>query len=218
MKLEQAELDRLLRAADLVEIQMLMAKYDSYLDRDDFNSIYTLMAQGHPELEYEIVEGGAYVGEHVTQLIAAQMKKHGISKNKRGWVGLQYLWTPRIILSKDGTRAHAQWNQLSPHGMPVTPYPGNEHRPTPYWFIGKYDNEFIKIDGEWKILKVHVCAQARPPYEEGWLRQPDCRRMYHPGSGKPDRRPRLYVYHPDAVYAGDSSDSYEPYMPEEGSF
>jgi len=217
MKMEQAELDRLLCAADIVEIQMLQSRYISELDKDNFAGIFELMAKDHPELSYEIVEAGAFEGERVRNLIAGETKKLSKKSEKRSWVGLQYLWSPRITLSKDGTRARAQWNQLSPHCMPVAPYPGSEHKPTAYWFIGKYDNEYIKIDGEWKILKVHVCAFSRPPYDEGWIRQPDCRRIYHPDSGKPDRKPRYYIYHSDAVYSGDGIYSYEPYLPEEGT-
>jgi len=218
MKIEKSELDKMLRAADIVEIQMLHGKYISLLDRDDFPGIYELMAKGHPELSYEIVEGGEYRAEHVPNLILAEKKKLGDKETKRGWVGLQYLWTPKIVLSADGTRAKAQWNQLSPHGMPVSAYPGNERRMTAYWFIGKYDNEYIKIDGVWKLLKVHVCAYVRTPYDQGWLKQGDCRRIFHPGSGKPDQPSRTYTYHPDATYTSDEHYNWGPYLPEEGSF
>jgi hypothetical protein len=102
--------------------------------------------------------------------------------------------------------------------MPVSPYPGNERKSTAYWFVGKYDNEYIKIDGVWKLLKVHVCAYARTPYDEGWLKQGDCRRIYHPGSGKPDRPSRTYTYHPDATYTGDEHYTWGPYLPDDGSF
>jgi len=218
MRMEKAELERMLRNADIVEIQMLQARYISELDKDNFEGIYELMAKGHPELTYEIVESGAFIGERVEHLIVGEKKKLQKKAEKRSWVGLQYLWSPRIVISRDGTRARAQWNQLSPHCMPVAPYPGNVHTPTAYWFIGKYDNEYIKVDDEWKILKVHVCAISRTPYEEGWIKQPDCRRMYHPDSGKPDTKPRYYTYHSDAVYSEDDIYSYEPYLPEEGEF
>ena len=36
MKMEESELDRMLRAADIVEIQMLQGRYMSLLERDDF--------------------------------------------------------------------------------------------------------------------------------------------------------------------------------------
>jgi hypothetical protein len=219
MKMEESELDRMLRAADIVEIQMLQGRYMSLLDRDDFPGIYELMPKDHPELSFEMVEGGEFQGEHVRNLILAEEKKLGDRKSvKRGWVGLQYMWTPNIVLSKDGTRARAQWNLLSPHAMSVSPYPGNEHKTTAYWFVGKYDNEYIKINNEWKLLKLHVCAYVRTPYDEGWLKQGDCKRIYHPGSGKPDNPSRIYTYHPDAIYSSGSLYSWRPFLPEDGSF
>lgn len=218
MKMEQSELNRLLRSADLLEVQMLQSHYIAELDKDNFDGIFALMAQDHPELSYEIVEAGTFEGARVRNLILGEKEKLSKKSEKRSWVGLQYLWSPRIVLSGDGTRARGQFNLLSPHCMPVAPYPGNEHKPTAYWFIGKYDNEYIKLDGVWKILKVHVCAFARPPYDEGWIKQPDCRRIYHPASGQPDKKPRYYTYHSDAVYSGDGIYSYEPYLPEDGSF
>ena len=102
--------------------------------------------------------------------------------------------------------------------MSVSPYPGNEHKTTAYWFVGKYDNEYIKINNEWKLLKLHVCAYVRTPYDEGWLKQGDCKRIYHPGSGKPDNPSRIYTYHPDAIYSSGSLYSWRPFLPEDGSF
>ena len=166
----------------------------------DFPRDIRVMLKDHPEVSFEMVEGGEFQREHVRNLILSEEKKLGDRKKmKRGWVGLQYMWTPNIVLSKDGTRARAQWNLLSPHAMSVSPYPGNEHKTTAYWYVGKYDNEYIKINNEWKLLKLHVCAYVRTPYDEGWLKQADCRRIYHPGSGKPDNPPRIYTYHSDAI-------------------
>lgn len=218
VKMEERELNRLLRMADKLEIEMLQSRYISLLDQDNFAGIFELMAKDHPELSYEIVEAGAFEGERVRNLIVGETKKLTAKSEKRSWVGVQYLYSPRIALSKDGTRAKAQFNLTSPHCMPVASYPGNEHIPTAYWFIGKYDNEYIKLDGKWKILKVHVLAFARTPYEQGWIKQSDCRRIYHPASGNPDKKPRYYAYHSDAVYSDYGLYSYEPYLPEDGSF
>lgn len=136
----------------------------------------------------------------------------------KGWVGLQNILTPRIVFSADGTRAKAQFNQLSPHAMAIAPYPGDEHIPTTYWFIGKYDNEFIKIDEEWKLLKTHIIAFSRTPYQEGWVRQPDARRIFHPNAMPPQEKGRIYTYHSDAVYSKDGNWTWGPHLPKDGSF
>ena len=140
--MEQAELNRMLRAADIVEIEMIHGKYLACLDQLDFLGIYDLMAKDHPELCYEMVEDGAYIGpENVGPYMHnVHDGNRNNPKKMRGWVGLQYLYTPRIVLNEAGDRARAQWNQMSPHAMRISPYPGNDKHCTPYWFIGKYDN------------------------------------------------------------------------------
>ena len=60
--MEKSELNRLLRAADIIDIQMIMGRYLAYLDQVNFKGIYSLMAQDHPEITYEMVEDGAYIG------------------------------------------------------------------------------------------------------------------------------------------------------------
>lgn len=220
MELDRKEIDRMLRAADVVEIQMLHAQYIQYLDQDSMVGIHSLMAKDHPEVEYEMVEAGAYKGPASVQSMIDQCQAHmSEPANNHGWLGLQYLWTPRIVFSEDGNRARAQWNQLSPHSMAVAAYPSTYRRFVDYWFIGKYDNEYIKIDGEWKLLKVHVVAQSRTPCEQGWIRQPDARRITHEYDSRPDGLSRIYTYHPDAFYSGEGGVyTYEPFLPEEGTF
>lgn len=219
----ERELEQMLRAADIVEIQMLHGQYMTYLDQLDFVRIYNeLMAKGHPELSYEMVESGEYIAENVENLMFRKFvgtvnEKKDVNRS-RGFCGCQYLWSPRIKLNKDATRAWAQWNQMSPHTMDISPYPGNECRRTPYWYIGKYNNEYIKIDGEWKLLKCHVIALSRTPYAEGWIKQSDARRIAHGPQAIPDKPPRFYAYHSDTVYSGHGRYTWGPFLPEDDNF
>ena len=45
--MNKQEAERLLRGADIIDIQMIMGKYLSYLDQVNFKGIYSLMAQDH---------------------------------------------------------------------------------------------------------------------------------------------------------------------------
>ena len=218
--MEKQESDRLLRAADIIDIQMIMGTYLSYLDQVNFKGIYSLMAQDHPEISYEMVEDGAYEGPENVRKYMLDEHEHlnNNPNNMKGWVGLQNILTPRIVFSEDGTRAKAQFNQLSPHAMAIAPYPSNEHVPTVYWFVGKYDNEFIKIDEEWKLLKTHIIAFSRTPYDQGWVKDPDARRIFHPNAQPPQHKGRIYSYHPDAVYTKDGNWTWGPHLPKDGTF
>lgn len=214
------EADRLLRAADIIDIQTLMGLYLARLDQLNFVGMYELMAKDHPEITYEMVEDGAFIGpENVGPYMEDRNEHFKNNPNQvQGWVGIQNILTPRIVFNEDGTRARGQFNQLSPHAMPVAPYPTDEHLPAAYWFLGKYDNEFIKIDGEWKILKTHIIAFMRTPYNEGWIRQPDARRIFHPNAEKPQQEGRVYTYHADAVYTKDGRWNWGPHLPKDGEF
>ena len=59
--MDKKELDKMLRAADITEILMLHGRYITYLDQIDFLSIYSTMAQDHPEISYEMVESEPFL-------------------------------------------------------------------------------------------------------------------------------------------------------------
>lgn len=71
---------------------------------------------------------------------------------------------------------------------------------------GKYDNEFVKENGEWKILKLRPICWLRTPYHKDFLECPDCRRTpspYYP----PDEPPRISSFNPDE---GSNPDKWGP--------
>ena len=41
---------------------------------------------------------------------------------------------------------------------------------TAMWLWGKYDMEYAKEDGEWKILKMRWVQVFRAPYDKGWVK------------------------------------------------
>ena len=217
---DEQTLRRIQRAADIKEIEMLQGRYLTLLDSFRMKDMSEeLFAWEHPECCFTMCEGGDYIGENMHRFIDACSKidSEGSPMNIDGWFGMICLWTPNIVISNDGTRARGQWNVLSPHCMHVSPYPGDIKKNTAYWFIGRYDNEFIKIDGTWKILKNRIRSFARAPYDLGWVRQPDARRIMHAyeGCGSDPWQP---AYHPDNVYSGKGSHTWGPFLPDEGEF
>lgn len=217
---DEATLERIERAAAVKEIERLQGRYLTLLDSFSMlRMCEELFAWEHPECCFMMCEGGDYAGPNMKRFVDAcsNVKSEGNPMAVHGWFGMVELWTPNIVVSKDGTRARAQWNVLSPHGMAVTPYPGDVKKPTGYWFIARYDNEFIKIDGEWKILNNQVYSFARSPYDLGWVRQSDARRIMHAYHGCGDN-PFQPAYHPDNVYSGKGAHTWGPFLPDEGEF
>ena len=212
-------MERIRRAADIQEIEMLQSRYITLLDAFAMTDMLEkLFAVDDPELSFEMVEGGAYKGARTAAFMHQCDGFMASPVSKHGWFGVIDLWTPNIVVSKDGTRARGQFNAFAPHGMDVSVYPGDERKMTAYWFIGRYDNEYVKVDGVWKILKNRVIAFTRPPYDEGWIRQAEARRITHDYHTYPDEPSRVVTYHPDNVYSGGGAHTWGPFLPDEGEF
>ena len=217
--MDQKTLELAMRAANMDEIQNLMADYvTNCLKMDYKSSLENLFAIDNPEVSFELMEGGEYKGtEQVKAYMMALHERAQSIEEKTGWMEFQHLTTPKIIISDNGTgdRAAGQWTILSPWAKVATPYPCDERKLTAMWFIGRYQNEFVKVDGEWKILKLHLIAYVRTPFDQGWMKQADCMRLAPVRELRPDNPPRYYTFHPDAVYSFDNIYNWGPYLPEE---
>ena len=52
----------------------------------------------------------------------------------------------------------------------------------------------------------------------GWIKQPDCMRHEPLECGAPDRQPRIYTYHPDAIYSPTGLYNWGPFPPKKALF
>lgn len=215
--MDKKALNMALRAAAIDEIQQLMARYVQNIHKMDYNSnLEQLVAADHPDVSFEYMESGEYKGpEQVKAYMMALHDSFQTPREKTGYMGLQHLTTPKIIVSEDGQRAAGEWTILSPWAMQACPYPCDERKLTAMWFVGRYTNEFIKVGGEWKLLKIHLVSYVRTPFEQGWMRQPDAMRIAPVPHLRPDNPPRYYTFHPDCVYSFDNIYNWGPYLPEE---
>lgn len=212
---DEVTMARIQRAADMQEIEMLQSRYITLLDAFSMTEMLEkLFDTENPRLSFEMVEGGEYNGAHTAPFMRQCDGFMASPVSKHGWFGVIDLWTPNIVISKDDLRARAQFNAFAPHGMDVSVYPGNERKMTAYWFIGRYDNEYAKVNGQWKIVKNRVIAFTRPPYDEGWVKQPEARRITHDYHTYPDLPSRVVTYHPDNVYSGDGAHTWAPFLPD----
>ena len=214
--MDKKQLASLVRMADHVEITQVMAELVQSFDRfDAMNILQNLMAADHPEVSVEFMEEGLYEGpEKVKAYMLAIQDYLDDPSDKRGFMPLKNLATPHIVVSTSGQRARAQWDILNASAMQATPYPGDQTKLTALWICGRYDNEFIRINGEWKLLKLHLVTYFKSPFEEGWLKDPDCLRF---GACKVEpTRPSNpnKIYHSDANYSGDGLHTYGPFLPE----
>lgn len=222
MSLDTKELARFQRTADINEIAMMLGRYVTLMDQMEAMPIYEeLFAVDDPEVSIEYETCGTYVGpDHVKAFMedfAARLKDW---RTKRGWLDYHDCATPHVVFSKDGKRAKAMWNMLSPKAKQATPDPEwtAERTLTAFWHCGKMIWDLKKTDEGWKILHFHQLTYFTTEYHKGWVEQQECYREAPFWALKPDKKPRFYVYHPDQVYVKDGLYNWGPYLPEDGTF
>jgi len=164
-------------SADTLEVMNLQYMYAHLIGIDFFRADNDVFVKDQPGTS-EIVEGGIGVADVLPNRDGGNEPKY--TGNYRGMSGMGTLGinptgTGYVTINKDGKTAKGMWDQFAPHAMEVTPYPGDERKLTQFWFVGRYNNEFIKENGKWKCSKRQVLAFMRTPYDLGWLKQPNCR-------------------------------------------
>lgn len=68
------------------------------------------------------------------------------------------VFNPRITV--DGDTAHAIWYILGP----FTFREGEKQ----VWLAARYEDDYVKVDGAWKIQHLRAFGRMAAPYEEGW--------------------------------------------------
>lgn len=80
------------------------------------------------------------------------------------WPGECLAANPRIKIN--GITAKGQWFMF---GFYTLPYADGLKA---IWNAGKYENEYKKVDGVWKISFLHFLTNFETTYEQGWAKQP----------------------------------------------
>jgi hypothetical protein len=136
---------------DIEAIKKLKARYCEICD-DDHNPdrIVTIFA---PDGIWE----GAGVGEHrghdaIRKLFQGFQERISFSQHN--------VMNPNIEV--DGNRAKGTWYFLGPFTMRK----GNRAM----WLAARYEDDYVKIDGEWKIQHLRAIGRMSAPYETGWAK------------------------------------------------
>lgn len=214
------QLKKLKKASDIMEIQMLMGRFISYLEQMDAVAIWEkLFVHNSEEVSVELGDYGGYKGrEHVESFFKAYDAYLKNPTDKRGWMDFRNINTPYVVMGKDGTTAYGSWSCFAPQAKQAMPYPACVRTLTAIWNSSKYVCNFKLTDEGWKILNLREVVYIRSPYELGWVKQPDCIRGEPLDGMVPDYVSRSHIYHPDALYSPTGLYNWGPFPPEEGSF
>lgn len=90
---------------------------------------------------------------------------------------------PVIHVAADGRSARGRWRSLVLGGV---------HGQDGRWLEGPYENEYVKEDGAWKILRLHWYTTVNASYDQGWHKAPSP--APGPLAALPPDRPPSQIY------------------------
>lgn len=194
--------------SDYIAIWKLQSLYCHYINIGANKAIVGLFADS-PEVEIELSNKGVLVGSdaphrYFLRLGTDYEVKGDIAPQIRGNMVIHMAVNPTIEINKDGTRAKAVW--MSPG---ITNFPIDKKLTmVAAWCWGKYDMEYMKQNGKWKILAFRWRQIFLSRYDKGWVEE-----NLEPGFvvAQPDR-PSDPSYH--APYQPDKVNLFDPPPPE----
>ncbi len=76
---------------------------------------------------------------------------------------LHYVMNP--LIEVQGQSATGRWYLL----QPATLTEGNQHQAV--WLAARYEEEYVKVGGEWKFKHLKVSPAFLTPFDQGWVKQ-----------------------------------------------
>jgi hypothetical protein len=151
--MEMTELEKRITVLEDIEaIRKLKARYCAVCD-DDHNpdKITTLFA------EDGIWEGEGWVGVHQGH---AAIRK--LFEGFRDRISFSQHNVMNPIIEVNGNTAHGTWYFLGP----FTFRKGNRQM----WLAARYEDDYVKVNGEWKFKHLRAIGRMAAPYETGWAK------------------------------------------------
>jgi hypothetical protein len=143
------------------ELHNLMGRYTVNFSPKYMHRAVDFYALERPDVSVEIADRGVFVGgEAIRKLFGAQF-----AMSLKGNLLIHYLATPMIEVARDGQSAKGVWR--SPGIEAVVPSSGG--KPVALWSFGTYAVDFIRVQGDWKILHLHWFRIVKCSYEAGWV-------------------------------------------------
>lgn len=176
----QALVQRIQYLEDMQAIEKLQSTYVHSLFTQRFENIPALYSQENPDVSLEFSDSGVYRGiDSIEHLYGAFDR----TKELPGFFIMHMAVNPYIEIAEDGMSARSHW--LSPGAS------NNGGRSS--WIWGPYYVDYIKENGQWRILHSNLVPVFRNPYEYSWGTAPDHGSVRPPLRGiDPDEPSTLY--------------------------
>jgi hypothetical protein len=156
---------------DQSDIEKLQRIYGYYIDKGLWQQAADLFAD---DGEVQIAGRGTFVGKaHVLAYLRAIGPEGPVAGRLYDNMQLQ----PIVQVAFDGKSATARWHVFSQLAQA-----GQFHE----WGVGVYENEYVNVNGIWRIHRLHFYPTLYTPYEAGWAKRVDRYSRFEPDL-KPDR-------------------------------
>lgn len=147
------DLEARVRALEDVEaIKKLTFRYAYSVDARDWTDVADCFAEG------ATIDFGA-VGKHVGKDEIAKFFREVIPS--RVTFTLHRVLNP--VIDVQGENAKGLWY----FSVPATDKPTNGAM----WIAGRYDNEYVKESGVWKLSSMVATFYFRTPFDQGWVKK-----------------------------------------------
>lgn len=181
----RSQVAELALAKDYLEIWKLQSRYSHLYYIGKRSQVPALFAQRTPGVTLEIEDSGVYEGiESVTRFWNTVFSDSSIGP---GHLAIHMTVNPIIEIDADRTRAKGLWHS---HGYCSLPQDGSLKQ---FLCLGKYDMEYVKEDGQWKILRFAYRQAFMCPYERGWLEEPVAASIAGSPENTPDKPTTYYM-------------------------
>jgi hypothetical protein len=157
-KVAQLEL-RAGRLEDRAAIENLTRAYGYYVDKQLWPEVVALFSS---DARVEIAGRGVYKGsKSIDRLFRLAMGGGRIGLADGGLFNHMILQGV-VNVADDGRKAKGRWRAFVQIG---------QHQKFGIWSEGTYENDYVKIDGVWRISGMHFFATYYTPYDQGWAKR-----------------------------------------------
>jgi hypothetical protein len=175
---------RVQRLENTLAIQKLQSKYAHYLFTQHYDRIFEeTYAQQAADVSVEFSDSGVYRGP---DSVRALYEAFEATKDIPGFFILHMTVNPYIEIAADGLSARSHW--LSPGATGSNQSAG--------WVWGPYYIDYVKENGEWRILHSNLAPVFRNSYDVSWAQAADNGTVRGVLAVEPDEPSTLYrPYH-----------------------
>lgn len=152
------ELEERVRKTEAVQtITNIQALYSFYIDTAAIDDLVDLFAE-------EFVWNVGFEGNMTTWTSKEDLAKFLIKSCELTPMMVHQPITPHIVVNGDKAKGSFYLTGM----MTSITQNGEQAR----WCQGRYDNEYVCVDGKWKLSRLNFVFNFLTPYEDGWVKTP----------------------------------------------